>query len=397
MSKQYKGGKIKTVRYWALLNLVIIFTGCREYYDAGFITPETGYLVVEGFINYGSQPTVISLSRTKKISGPNSVRPEEGATVFVESDQNDRYLLQETTPGAYTSGTINLEAAKKYRLFIKAKGKEYVSEFTPVQQTPDIDSITWKRENENEGIQLYVHSHDPNNTSRYYQWKYEETWEINPPFASTLEYDFDNHDKITGVKYRYPNKRPETAFQKCWPESKSKGLLLWSTEKLDKDLVYLPFLFIPPNSVRISVLYSILLKQYKLSESAYNFLLQMKKNSEQLGSIFDPQPSEMPGNITCITAPGEVVVGFVEVTQEKTKRLFISRQEVGRWNYFTDCEITVIDNHPDSIIKYGLQVMPSLVSTDDDYGNITKFSAAPPLCIDCRVSGGTNIKPSFWP
>src|SRR5690606_41864672 len=77
----------------------------------------------------------------------------------------------------------------------------------------------------------------------------------------------------------------------------------------------------------ISVIYSFLTRRSSdlLSELAYNFMVMMKKNSEQLGSVFDPQPSQLAGNMSCITDPEEMVIGFIEVAEEKAKRIFIKR------------------------------------------------------------------------
>ena len=376
--------------------LFLCIIGCRERYDAVFTTPETGFLVVEGFINNGAEPTEIRLTRTVQLDGPASLLPETGANVFVESDANNRFPLQETAPGIYRSAQLALNTNQQYRIHIYAKEKEYVSAYTGIQSTPGIDSISW--EQNTAGVQLHVHANDPANQSRYYQWKFDETWETNPPFVSNLVYGYDAQQRITGVEYRYPNRMNEPSFIRCWSQKQSSGILIGSTEKLEKDVVFLPIHFIEANSIKLSVQYSILLKQYKLSKAAYTFLLQMKKNTEQLGSIFDAQPSEMPGNITCLTHPGEAVIGFVEVSQEKTRRLFIHNNELQNWRYQTGCEATIIDNHPDSIVKYGLQLMPATVAKDDEItGAITHFSAAPASCIDCRQNGGTNVKPVFWP
>ena len=74
-------------------------------------------------------------------------------------------------------------------------------------------------------------------------------------------------------------------------------------------------------------MYSINVKQYALSHEAYLFFEKIKKNTEQLGSIFDPQPSELQGNIHCITNPAETVVGYVDISEEKVQRNFYQEYE----------------------------------------------------------------------
>jgi hypothetical protein len=81
-------------------------------------------------------------------------------------------------------------------------GKEYASDFTSVKYTPSIDSITWQREDG--GLRLYANAHDPQNATKYYQWKYEETWEFHSAFFSSLKYLRDNSGKVINLAYKYP-------------------------------------------------------------------------------------------------------------------------------------------------------------------------------------------------
>ena len=59
------------------------------------------------------------------------------------------FPLYENGNGVYVSpSSLNLNNNEKYRLQIKTQdNKEYVSDFATVKHTPEIDSITWKREN----------------------------------------------------------------------------------------------------------------------------------------------------------------------------------------------------------------------------------------------------------
>ncbi|WP_460687259.1 DUF4249 domain-containing protein [Niabella aquatica] len=376
--------------------LIALLWGCRERYYHDYIMPESGFLIVNGFINARGNPSVIRLSRSNKLFESPAEIMEQGASVFIESSDNEKFPVFETSPGVYTSASFPISASSRYRVHITAKGKEYVSEYTASRATPDIDSISW--EQENDGVHFYVHAHDDTNSSRYFRWKFEETWETNAPFVTTLQYDRGPDNTLTGVKYRYPDGRADTTIQRCWTTADSKTLMIGSTEKLSQSVIFQPFYFVGAGSVKMAVEYSILLKQYSLSEQAYNFMVMMKKNSEQLGSVFDPQPSQLAGNISCITDPQEMAIGFIEVSEEKAKRIFIKRKDLDIWSYRNGCEIAIIANHPDSIVKYSNSLMPSTVFQQNEItGVITAFTATTPSCIDCRLSGASNVKPSFWP
>lgn len=376
--------------------LLMIGIGCRETYNAPIASPPTGYLVVEGFINSGQGPTSITLTRTTKLYDSVDIIYEHNALLTIEGENNESFPLRESGTGTYLSSTLNLNSSEKYRLrIITTDGKEYISDFASVKSTPDIDSVSWKREGG--GVQFYINTHDAQNSTKYYQWKYDETWEFHSAYFNSLKYSYDPVTQVrTGVEYKVPPYGEiDTTIYKCWKTINSSNIILGSTEKLSQDLIYLPLIYIEPASEKLSVLYSINLRQYALSHEAYLFYQKIQKNTEQLGSVFDPQPSELQGNIHCTSNPGEIVVGFVEVSQEKQQRIFISKSQVPDWNYRPPCNFIIIDNNQDSIYKYAAGLVPGIPEKATPFG-ITNFYAAEEQCIDCTLRG-TNTRPAFWP
>ncbi|MEP7317151.1 MAG: DUF4249 domain-containing protein [Panacibacter sp.] len=377
--------------------LLLTGIGCKEVYNAPLYSPPTGFLVVEGFINSGQGATVITLTRTTKLYDSVDIIYEHNALVTVEGENNESFPLYESTNGTYLSASLSLNSAEKYRLHIKTiDGKEYASDFSTVKSTPDIDSISWQRESG--GVQTYINAHDAANSTKYYQWKYEETWEFHSTYLSSLNYIYDPvKGNITGVEYKFPNTHDvDTTIYKCWKTVNSSSIIIGSTEKLSQDIIYLPLIYVEPQSQKMSVLYSVNLRQYALSHEAYLFYQKIKKNTEQLGSVFDPQPSDLQGNIHCITNPTEIVVGFVEVTQEKQKRIFIKNSELPDWNYNAGCLSVEVDNNEDSILKYASGLLPTIPSKLSPRNEILSFYVSYQNCIDCTVKG-TNVRPLFWP
>ena len=211
-------------------------------------------------------------------------------------------------------------------------------------------------------LKIYVNTHDPQNNTRYYKWDYEETWEFHSAYLSILDYFKDpSTNQVIGVTFRDPFAHlADTAIYKCWQSNISRNINIGTSEKLNADIIYLPLLSIEPASKKLSVRYSIIVRQFALSHEAYLFYEKIKKNTEQLGSIFDPQPSELQGNIHCITDPKETVVGFVDVSEEKDLRIFISNDEVPGWNYTNNCEQIIIGNDPDSISITWTRYLPTI-------------------------------------
>jgi Domain of unknown function (DUF4249) len=377
------------------ITFMIILTGsCKEKYLPSITSPSTGYLVTEGFINSGQGPTTITLSRSIKLVDSVDILYEHNALVNIESNNNETFPLSENGNGVYVSSSLNLNNNQKYHLTIKTQdGKEYASDFATVKRTPDIDSISWKQENG--GVRIYVSTHDPQNNTKYYHWKFEETWEIHSVYYSSLVYIYDQNSTPIAVGYRNPDGSVDTTIYKCWNTVNSTNINLGSSEKLSKDLIYLPLVYIDPGSEKLSVLYSINVRQYALSHEGYLFFQKIKKNTEQLGSIFDPQPSELKGNIHCLTNPAETVIGYIDISEEKILRKFISRADLQAWDYRADCITYKIDNNRDSILEHGIGLSPT---TPASFGiAITSFYAANDKnCIDCTLRG-TNVRPSFWP
>jgi len=410
-----------------------VLTGCKERFEPNLPTVATGYLVVEGIINSGPGETKIKLTRSMVIASQNrTVTPELRARVQVEGEDNTILPLSEESQGFYRAEQLNLERHTKYRLRIKTtSGKEYVSDFAEVKKTPAIDSINWRKEND--GVQIYVNTHNPQNDTRYYKWDYEETWEY--VSAVDTNYKWENGMVV--------ERAPDEHKYRCWSQGGSTNLLLGSSAKLSQDIIYLnPLAFIPHGSIKLSHKYSILVKQYALTQEAYQFLQMMKKNTETMGSFFDPQPSELRGNIRCVTNPEEPVIGFVSVCDVVEKRIFVDKSEIGDWGYKQICDRRLVVINPDSMawyfaakakrypkFPYGgsddpstppdslyqtphcCPAIPIEIRAEQKPGEPTNFccvfvpvtwtprgwESLSNICADCTVRGGNTTKPDFWP
>lgn len=366
---------------------------CKDKYNAPVNVPITGYLVIEGYIS-AKGPAELHISRTIPLADTAKLINETLAKVQLQGRDNSTYNLGETSGGIYLNTGINLNSSQQYRLYIKTReGKEYASDYVNVRTAPPIDSVGWLRENG--GVQIYVNTHDPRNNTWYYRWTTEETWEFHSSYTTRLEYMRNPvSNEITGVKWRNPNTSADTTLFTCWQGENSNNLILGSSVKLSVDSMHKPLVYIPQASWKLSVLYSVLVKQYALSKEEYEFLDKMKKNSEETGNVFGRQPSELKGNIHCLSNPGEPVIGYIGIANRQEKRIWISKPEVVDWRYYMPCDTHNVTK--DSAEWYSPFYEPVIPLDIDQSGNITLFFAATSNCVDCRLRG-TNKKPSFWP
>jgi len=91
------------------------------------------------------------------------------------------------------------------------------------------------------------------------------------------------------------------------------------------------------------------------------------------------------------------VVGYIDISEEKQKRIFIRNDELPGWNYDQHCVETILDNQPDSLKKYGSGLFATVVFATGPFGSVTKFYATPEeACMNCTLTC-SNVRPAFWP
>ncbi len=395
--------KTSTTFITAIVLIAILF-GCREKYIPPQIAANANYLVVDGVIA-SNDTTVIKLSRTTKLSNGAVAQAEAGAKVTVESDANASYVIKETkTKGTYSSGApLVLNPTAKYRLRIITNTNThatYLSDFVPVKDSPPIDSIGYSLPTN--GLHIYANAHDATGNTRYYRWSYVETWNFHANFDSEYIETYN----------RWINFRTlAQGIFSCWASNASTDVVLASSAKLTQDVIYqAPITIVPSPSQKISVKYSILVKQYALTQDAFNFWQLLKKNTEQLGSIFDAQPSSITGNIHNIADNTEPVLGYISAGSVQQKRIFVDNTVLptgwGRENPLPGCAIdSLYPIYPPipppppgalTVTQIYYNAYLALTPNVPKPGDTTFWFGARPACADCTLKG-TNKKPFFWP
>jgi len=376
-----------------LIILLMLLGGCKEKYVVQVNSPVNGYLVVEGFINISGN-TGIMLTRSSGIDTPRYI-PEPGAEVDIQMQNGASYTLAEDFSGHYSVDGLSLDPSQQYRLHIQtANGKEYVSDYIVVKITPPIDSVNWTATSNSvtgNQVNIFVTTHDDQSQPGYYQWQYEETWKYHANYNSDIEYQ--NGSLIL---------RPlSDDIYTCWRSDLSTTISIANTEKLSSNVIYqYPLTQIPySTSDKLIDRYSILVKQYALTREWYEWNEKIKRNTEQLGSIFDAQPSETGGNIHCVTDPNETVIGFIGCTTETEKRIFIDRTEIPRGTISNGDEFcqpdTVGLSQEDIDLHFqgGGDIPITFLYKN---GFLVGIEGSIAECVDCRQKGGTTVQPPFW-
>ncbi len=378
----------KIFLYTALI--LVIVTNCIDPFYPD-IEEYENVLVVDGFITNENSVYKVKLSRTQRFDDVDR-KSVTGAIVQVIDDSGNIYLFRETETGSYESNSSEFrgQVGKKYKLNIEtADGDRYESGFEEMKKVPEIDSIYWEYKekpsndvnNPYRGIQILVDTHDPVNKTRYYSWSWNETWEFLTPY---------HKDTLPG---------------RCWKNDSSRVIQIYSTDHLTEDIIRnYPLYFISEGTNRLARRYSILVKQYSLTGDCFNYWSRVRETNENTGTLFDPIPTQVVGNITDLNNPDKPVLGFFQASAVTSKRIFVERSELITLPLsisfgFEYCESLIIKDSLDTprteyigyVENYGWVVYFQEVSGPDLVTYLTNSMS----CVDCSLTG-TPVKPDFW-
>lgn len=377
--------------------LIIIFVicycyvSCRKIYNPPALRTDYNYLVVNGgLISDPDSPSVITLSRTVRLTDTTSTSIiEPGATITAESDAGDKIQFTETFGGNYVATPQIFDFSKKYRINITTtNGSNYQSDFVPLRRTPPIDSLSWNQAGD---VNIYAYTHDTANDTKFYRWDYVETYQYQSRLNAELGQD--------NGKLFYVDNTPNQTYN-CWKSVNSTNIVIGSSQTLGSDVINKQQVaIVKQNSQDITIRYSILVKQYAITKDCYNYLDVLKTNTENLGSIFDAQPTQLTGNYHSINNPSEIVIGYFSASSVQEKRLFISKYEVNNWFYLDttiSCDTLYIPHTPAPDPGFFVWDYPDPRYDPFYFCGTGCLAITKRECVDCRLQGGTNQKPSFW-
>ena len=401
--------------FWSIFILALFATGCITEYNAVLPSSDQQILIVDGCIM--SDTTVIfQFSKNYPLNSsytqPNTFNIDATVTII----GNNGYESAPATSlgnGAYSINAGTLDDNVKYGIKIVYNDDTYQSALSKPLHTPEIDSISLQQPEKNGPVGICVSTHD-NNTgeSEFFLWDYTENWEFDATYFTDIF--FNPKDSTFYVDSLYLATTYQTSYYHCWRHNDSKNYMLGSTELLNENRIINKQLYQinPAADNRLRVLYCTTINQKAISKSAYDYYQNRIKLNEEMGGLFTPQPSNLDGNITCITNPSKRAIGYVEVTKNTVqKRLFVYPSQITSPLFSDDCQLYSLGD----LIKE-LNLDPKM-SNDSIYGTLYVLGYRPALdpamppypflitpdkwsfsrCTDCRDNGGTKNKPDFWP
>jgi hypothetical protein len=349
-------------------------------------------LVVEGKISDLPESSMIRISRSRPLNEPAASLPVQGAVVRIIEDGSTEHRLNEISPGQYTTdpNVFRARIGSTYVLhvFLPERQKNYVSKPVSVQPTPAIEELYFEYKEQFvsgvpdavQGVDVFLDTSDPMGNSRYYRWEYHETWMINAYFNSYLQ--FVDNEIVPRTEQ----------ISICYPTSRSTQLLLGTSLNLSEDRIKRQRLaYIDNRTRRLSMAYTMLVRQYVLSSESYEYHRQLQQITENMGTLFDPQPFELVGNLICEEDPGERVLGYFDAVSVAEKRLWIRRSEIPGFTV-PRAPFCQADTVPLSDVGEHMRINFSEVFEEFMPGI---YLLAPRSCVDCR-NIGPAIRPDYW-
>lgn len=402
-------------RSFIILLIISALCTCIDPYTPK-ITGTESFLVVDGLITDESASYEVKLSRTTQ--SENSI-PEKVSDAFVTitDDLGNRTILINAGNGLYKtdSSLFRGVAGQTYTLHISTvSGEEYISEPCLMYTVPEIDSIYFEKDAEitnnqsetQQGVRIYLDSKDGDENNLYFRWAFEETWKFRVPSPRRYMYI----DSLTILPLPV-----EEINEFCWKQRKSTDILVKSFSPGQSRLIKgEPIYFIASDkSDRLSIEYSIFIKQYSMSKKESDFWDNLKQVNEGGGDIFDPQPFPVISNIYNPNNLSDLVLGYFQVSAVKQKRMYISFSQIAGLNLpFFQGNCKRIEYSPDDWPVVGIMGSPptfdeiyrmfssklySFVEPLYQSGTrvLRELVFTSPVCADCTLSG-TSKKPDFW-
>lgn len=382
---------------FALFGILALVSGCIYPYSSELDDAAVDKIAVSGDILIG-ETTRISLGYVIPLGEGKNVLDTEfpAGQVSVENDRGAVYSGTPEGKGVYAVDTSDAPEDARYRLRIRLdNGAEYETTWAGVLQAPEISQLDFRTEDTQ--VNLFI-GMDGLDSLRNFRWDYTETWEFHADFIPTLMFveGLTGRDAEDPAKI-YREREPEEDYYYCWNsyDSVEPGFASTSGQS-ERRFTDNNFRSISRTDRRMMVLYSILVTARGLSDDGYAYHKHLQAMSNSTGSLFEPVPSEMTGNISCVTDPANPALGYVDVVRRSSKRIYISGQY--RNSYDPDQELYFPEPDEDGNYNFAnIFAFDSPVYSTGEVPSRTNVYWAPKRCTDCRWAGGHKNKPAWWP
>lgn len=326
-------------RFFAII--LVFLVGCIDPVDVDMET-QRRHLVVEGYFTNLAKLNYVRLTYSQPHSTPYN-EFEEHANIFITSQEGESISFYYSGEGYYLPTSPNEIVGvpgKTYTLKIWANGNEYVSEPVKMPEILPVDAVHYEVTEQSfaykgdrnkkllPGYNVLVDYQDPAEEKNYLRWSFETQYEV-----STQPWDYI--DPWTG------NPAPKNCCTICYLEEKLE-LLKVADDRLTngRKVRNMSILFLPFNQY-LNTKNKLTIYQHAITADAYNYFRILEQQKNSTGTVFDPPPAVVKGNMKNTENPAEQVIGFFDVSGVHVQQVTILAKDipypVGSFIYPDDC------------------------------------------------------------
>lgn len=339
--------------YISIPFLLIIAYACIDVFPFENERPNA-LLGVEGYITTLPKAHSIRLSRADRFSpdfnGLN--RPETLAKVLIKDNLGNVELLTETTAGVYlTREDFAAEVDKTYNLeIILNDGRRYISMPETVTPAPKVDSLSYQAvrtatENamvDEVGVRIFAHFQDPPDERNFYFWNMMVS-DFQLVAEPELNLNGPNHPTCP----RCPN--PLDCCRICYYSERPSPPNVNTAEDSDFNGLYqnMPIAYIRDNGLRFKGIYKAKIQHLSVSQEAHRHLTLIGQQVGLTGTVFDPPPANIRGNLINLDDPDDLPLGFFFAADEVPLETYIKPEQLEftfrpQTLFPTDCKAYVV-------------------------------------------------------
>ncbi|MFZ9044379.1 MAG: DUF4249 domain-containing protein [Cyclobacteriaceae bacterium] len=360
-------------RYLRALSMIFALIWCAlpsciETFELDYVL-ESDAIVVTGLIT-DKAPAYVELTApaATPISGLSAILRISGASITLVEDTGGREQLTEVRNGYYEGQTPGVVGRSYFVEIVLPDDRLIVSTPQQIKPNPSIDRLYTEQvstfrsfgggvEFDYRGLNLNVYLNREDTVSRYYRWIVGGSYE----FYSALDSENEN-----GPCYYTIPQLP--------------SFNVGESASANADIISKRLKFITPNST-YAFGHSVELVQYSQTKESYDYWKKIEDQQRNVGSIFDPPPAQITGNLNFDDGEKGVVMGFFEAASVKNKRIFLNRDS------FTNLDPS-IDYFSDTGINAPCYPPPGWTGPWNP----------PDWCFDCALlENSTRTKPLYWP
>ena len=325
--------RLKLLFILFLLPFISLITSCVEPLEVD-LQQDDDRLVINGMITDAPGPYYVTLTKTKALPYTPGVLPTvTDAAVVITDDEGYTALLTHTNGGVYkTNEAFRGRIGRAYTLSVTTRdGKKYVSAPETLTATPDIEKVSYEveerlildKENQPRNVfwlNAFADTKDPGGEKNYYRWEYEAVYQV-----ETQPWDYCEYNRFgTCVP------APKNCCKRCWI-TLFNDIISLQTDRLvnGKDLKKQLVVKLPINNQIFNSRVHLQVKQFSISEAAYDYLNSLKTQVGSVGNIQDPPPAYIRGNISGVNMTDKEPLGFFSASAVKHKSIFITINELG--------------------------------------------------------------------